>query len=110
MGEILHFLSLIIAPLASSLFAVVLIAGFIFGVVYIYRLNVSNEDIFHIAMAGWVFMFTIFVYRVATYLAEGTIITQAAGWLGIGLGWGLYCGFIALGSIALKRYIRHRSR
>lgn len=80
-------------------------AGLIFGVLYVYKLNVTPEDIFHIATAGWVFIVGVFLYRFVTFFAGGPA-PGFAGWLGIALLWAIYCITMILGSKMLKKVIK----
>jgi hypothetical protein len=103
--EIIHLVGEILAPISPGLLFAVLVAGFIFGVVYVYKLNLVPEDIFHITMAGWVFIVGVFLYRFVTFFAGGPA-PGFAGWLGIALLWAIYCVMMMIGSKILKKVVK----
>lgn len=90
MPDIVQFIMGIFAPVSPGMIISLTIAGFIFSFIYIFKLNINQEDIFHIAMCGWVFIASIFLYRMVSSLTGGPV-PSVSGWLGVALLWGIYC-------------------
>lgn len=110
MEVLIQFVGHVLAPLSPGLLFAILTAGLIFGFIYIYKLNITTDDIFHIMMAGWVFILGLFIFRYVTFITGGTTVGLGTGWLGIAIGWALYCGTMHIGSLILKKVMKYIKR
>ena len=109
MQQIIEALALILAPLSVGLIFTAVLAGVIVGVLYNYPLNLDSSLVFHKAVAGWVFILFIFVYRLVNNLAQGVEPPMIFGWIGIGLLWTIYC-FAIYWTDKSVEYINKRMR
>lgn len=111
MEEILGIVAQILRPLSVGLIFTSILAGTCLGVFYNYPMNIDPRMVFHKAVAGWVFILFVFLYRMVNSLAEGTagiIVQQFWGWIGIAILWGIFCGAIYLTNIVSTRLLlRH---
>lgn len=109
MGPLLEFVAAILAPLSIGLVFTAILAGVILGVLYNYPLNLDSSLVFHKAVAGWVFIMFIFIYRIVSTLAIGEEPPMIFGWIGIGLLWTTFCGAIYITDKTVE-YINRRLR
>ena len=95
MEVIINILAQVLRPLSLGLTFTSILAGVCLGVFYNYPLNVDPRMVYHKAVAGWVFIFFVFVYRLVSSIVEGTapivVSNQFWGWIGIGLLWTIFC-------------------
>lgn len=97
MVVLIEIIQKILSPLSVGLTFTAILAGICLGVFYNYPLNIDNRMIFHKAVAGWIFILFVFIYRIVTGIVEGrlTIVTATAlGWIGIAILWGIFCASI----------------
>jgi hypothetical protein len=91
MAELISIIQQILAPLSVQLTITAILAGVCLGVFYNYPLNLDGRMVFHKAVAGWVFILFVFIYRVVNAIQEGVALPQLFGWIGIGLLWTIFC-------------------
>jgi hypothetical protein len=103
MGPIIQFLLEVVRPLSPPIILCCLVAGLLFGGLYQHRLALPNTIIYHILMAGWSFMSVFFLFRLASAILTSTAAPAFAGWIGVGIMWGLYCLGIFLGNKVAKK-------
>lgn len=99
MEVILELLAQILRPLSVGLVLTSILAGTCLGVFYNYPLNIDPRMVYHKAVAGWVFIMFVFLYRMVNSLADGTtgiVVQQFWGWIGIAILWGIFCAVIYL--------------
>lgn len=103
MEAILSFLGLVFAPLSIGIVFTAVFAGIFLGALYNYQMNIPEDLIFHKAVAGWTFIFFILVFRIASTITEGIVLTNYIGWIGIAILWGIYIFGIWIGQRLVKK-------
>lgn len=98
MTMLLTLLYGILAPLSIELLLAAITAGLLFGGIYNYRLGLPENMAYHKLVAGWGFIFCVFIFRLGSAALAGTVITNPLGWIGIALLWGIFCLFIWSGT------------
>lgn len=93
MVEVVQILLEILRPLTNYTLVAALVGGLIFGRVYNKRLRIPNFVLYHQLIAVLVFLVSVGVVRV---IATGSL--AFAGYIGIGILWGLFLFFTFLGS------------
>lgn len=94
MEVILDILAQILRPLSLGLIVTSILAGACLGIFYNYPLNIDPRMVYHKAVAGWVFIFFVFLYRLISNLLDATqpsVVSQFWGWAGIGILWTIFC-------------------
>jgi hypothetical protein len=72
-------------------------AGLFFGGIYNYHLRLPENIAYHKLVAGWGFILCMFIFRTASAILAGTVVSNPAGWIGIGILWATFCLFIWIG-------------
>lgn len=89
MDHIIDILVQVVKPLADpAIILSCLIGGVFFGAIYDRKQGLPSTMAYHYFFVGWVFIFTVFLFR---FIEAGATVGSVLGWLGIGLLWGVYC-------------------
>src|SRR5690349_12796372 len=97
MEVIISILAQILRPLSIGLVITSILAGTCLGIFYNYPLNIDPRMVYHKAVAGWVFILFVFLYRLVSSVVDGTtpvVANQFWGWIGIGILWTIFCAAI----------------
>lgn len=99
----LVFLAAMLKPLSLEIILAALTSGLFLGAIYNHRLALPESMVYHQLIAGLTFIMCMFLFRLGSSIIGGVLIPNPAGWLGIGILWGIFCLFIVLGRFIAKK-------
>lgn len=103
--DIASIINQFLRPLGGTIIPAAIVAGLFFGYFYTRAIVPFTSIAYHVLIAGWVFIFTLFIFR----LVAGDSGTAVWGWLGIAFLWLIFSIFIRVG-LSFPRFDSIRER